>query len=83
MELIAVNSGDSKEQINKYVDEGKFTFRIGMDDAGGKNHGVAAKYGVMAYPTNYVLDSSGKVVWRAVGFDETGLRAALEKLGVK
>jgi hypothetical protein len=38
---------------------------------------------VQAYPTNYVLDLEGKVVWRGVGFNEAEIRAALEKLGVK
>ena len=83
MGLIAVNSGDSKAEILRYVKTGKFTFPIGMDNVGSKDHGVAKKYGVTAYPTNYVVDSRGTVVWRGVGFDEDGLRGALAKLGVK
>ena len=81
--LIAVNSGDSKAEILKYVKEGGFTFAIGMDNVGRKDYGVAKKYGVQAYPTNYVVDSKGNVVWRSVGFDENGLKSALAKLGVK
>jgi hypothetical protein len=84
LELVAVNSGDSPKIISQYVKELNLTFPIGMDsEEGGKYYGVADKYGVQAYPTNYVLDSSGKVVWRGVGFDEEGIRAALEKLGVR
>ncbi len=48
-----------------------------------KDYAVFEDYGVMAYPTNYVLDSEGKVVYRSLGFDEKAIRAALEKLGVK
>ena len=44
---------------------------------------VSQKYGVQAYPTNYVLGPDGKVVYRTTGFDEKAIRAALEKLGVK
>jgi hypothetical protein len=44
---------------------------------------MALKYGVQAYPTNYVIDSTGKVVFRCVGFDPEGIKAALAKLGVK
>jgi hypothetical protein len=83
LELIAVNSGDSREVINKYVAEGKFSFLIGMDNEGNKDYGTAGKYGVQAYPTNYVLDSNGKVVFRSVGFNPNGMKAALDKLGVK
>ena len=40
-------------------------------------------YGVQAYPTNYLLGPDGKIVWRSVGFDEAGLRAALAGMGLK
>lgn len=83
-EIIAVNSGDSKETINSYFKKEKFTFLVGMDsEQGGKDYGVASKFGVQAYPTNYLLDESGKIVFRSLGFDEEGLIKALEKLGVK
>jgi hypothetical protein len=83
--LIAINDSDSPLTINKYVKENKFTFPIGL---GGGNSGeekldIARNYGVQAYPTNYVVDSNGKVVFRSVGFDPDGIRAALAKLGVK
>ncbi len=42
-----------------------------------------ARYGVQAYPTNYIVGADGTVVYRSVGFDEAGLRAALAKLGVR
>jgi hypothetical protein len=48
-----------------------------------RENSVFEKYGVQAFPTNYLLDSNGVVVWRSVGFDEKGLRAALDKLGLK
>lgn len=83
-EIIAINSGDSRDTINNYFQKEKFTFLVGMDsERGGKDYGVASKYGVQAYPTNYLLDGSGKIVFRSVGFDEGGLLEALEKLGLK
>jgi len=80
LELIAINHGDSADTITNYIKEGHFTFDIVM---GGEEGSVFKDYGVQAFPTNYVLDPDGKVVWRGVGFDETSIRAALEKLGVK
>ena len=84
LELVALNNGDDKETIDKYIAENKFTFKIGMGgQSGGEYDKIAKAYGVMAYPTNYVVDSNGKVIWRGVGFDEKGIRDALAKLGVK
>lgn len=85
LELIAVNRGDSEETIRKYVQEGKFTFPIVMGGKG-EQYTLGKAYGVRAYPTNYLLDSEGKVAWRGVGFSpatEKTLRDAIEKLGVK
>ncbi len=82
--MIAVNHSDSHQTVNKYVKENGFSFIIGMGgDEGGANYGIFSQYGVQAYPTNYVLDPDGKVVWRGLGFDEPQIRFALEKLGVK
>jgi len=86
LEMVAINFRDPAETINRYVNENKFTFKIGMGDkAAGdsKNYQVPALYGVEAYPTNYVIDSEGKVLFRCVGFNEEGIRDALARLGVK
>ena len=52
----------------------------------GEEYTLGRAYGVMAYPTNYILDADGKVVWRGVGFGpetEKQIREALARLGVK
>lgn len=49
----------------------------------GNEYKIGGKYGVQAYPTNYLVGPDGTVLWRSVGFDETGLREALAKAGVK
>lgn len=77
-----MNRGDPKDQIQKYVRQGKFTFPIVMGGDGAQ-YTLGKAYGVQAYPTNYLVDASGKVAWRGVGFDEPALRAALAKLGVE
>ncbi len=82
LELVALNGTDSADVINKYIKANNFTFLIGMKGKG-DNYDAALQYRVQLYPTNYVLDSDGKVVFRSVDFDEAGIRAALEKLSVK
>jgi hypothetical protein len=54
-----------------------------MEDVDGKHHNVSGKYGVNAYPTNYVVGPDGKVAYRSVGFNEAAIRDALKKLGVQ
>lgn len=84
MGLIAVNGFDSEAVINKYVEEKKFTFSIGMaDKKEGGIYDVGQKYGVSAYPTNYLVDASGKVIWRGIGFNEAAIRKALAEQGIK
>ena len=77
-----MNANDPVDTIQKYIQEGNFTFKIVMGGEG-ENYTVGKAYGVMAYPTNYLVGPDGKVLWRSVGFDEAGLRAALAKAGIK
>jgi hypothetical protein len=49
----------------------------------GEKYTLGKAYGVQAYPTNYLVAPDGKIAWRSVGYDEAGLLAALEQLGVK
>lgn len=83
LNLVAINNGDERDVINKYVKEGGFTFPIVMGDYMGGDSSVFKKYGVQAYPTNYLLDENGRVLWRGVGFNEKQMRDALEKAGLK
>jgi cytochrome c biogenesis protein CcmG/thiol:disulfide interchange protein DsbE len=74
--IIAVNFGDSPDVVRAYFEKEKFTFIPALQN----DKDVSTAYGVQAYPTNYVIGPDGKVVFRAAGFDETSLEAALEKL---
>ena len=39
---------------------------------------VSDAFGVQYYPTNYMIGADGKIVWRAVGYDEAAIREYLE-----
>jgi hypothetical protein len=45
--------------------------------------GIFKQYRVDTYPTNFLIDAEGKIVYRSIGFDEAELKAALKKLGVE
>lgn len=75
--MLALNRGDTVEQVKSYWRESGFTFPALMAP-----NEVHQKFGVRAYPTNYVINNKGEVVARFVGYDEQKLLAALEKAGV-
>ncbi len=84
LELVAINGMDDKKTIRDYITKNHFTFKIGLTGKKvGAAYDIADKYGVQAYPTNFLMDPSGKVLWRGVGFDEKELRTALSKAGIK
>ena len=71
--FLAVNIGDSKEQIAQWWQEGKFTLRAVRQTG----DAVSRALGVQAYPTNYVVGPDGQVLYRGVGYDEEAIRKAL------
>jgi hypothetical protein len=79
---VAVNAFDKEEQVRKYIDENKFSFKVVLGGEGEK-YTLGKAYGVQAYPTNYLVDADGKILWRSVGFDEGGLREALARAGLR
>ncbi len=77
--VLAVNVGDPAEKIREYFEKEKFGFRPLLQ----QSDEVSRVYKVSAYPTNYLIGADGKIAYRAVGFQEAALRAALEKAAPK
>lgn len=86
LEIIAVDQGDTQSQIRDFV-AGSFSFPIGLgSDDRGKPNAIFADYHVSVFPTNYLIDEEGRVVWRGIGFGpelKVELAQALAKLGIK
>ena len=80
LSIIGVNYHDSLEEINNFAAE--FGLTMPLVQGGSGNDSVSKAYGVMAYPTNYIVDSSGTVIATFVGFDEEGIMNTLHKLGI-
>jgi outer membrane lipoprotein-sorting protein/peroxiredoxin len=72
----AVNFGDGADVVAAYFAKERFTVTPLLQ----RKSDVSRAFGVRSYPTTYVLDAEGKVVWRAVGFDATALRVALDRV---
>ena len=84
LEVIYINGLDDRATVQKYAAEQKFPFPVGLggENASSGNDPVKL-YHVSGYPTNYILDGSGKIVWRDIGYNDDAVRATLVKLGVK
>ncbi|MBB6049737.1 redoxin family protein [Armatimonas rosea] len=76
--LVAVDQGDDSKTITDYMKKAGLTFPAVKGVPG-----TFTAYGVQAFPTNYLVGANGKILYRSVGFDEAGLKAALAKAGLK
>lgn len=76
--LVAVDQGDDNKTILSYMKKAGLTFPAVKGVSG-----TFSAYGVQAFPTNYLVGADGKILYRSVGFDEAGLKAALAKAGLK
>lgn len=63
---VAVKSG-SDEKINHYLNENDFNFKVVND----KDAVIAREYNVAAYPTTFIYDKNGELVFSDVGYTST------------
>lgn len=84
-DIIAINIGDSEEVIDDYLKENQLSFKVVMAGEPGSEHfGILKQYSVTGFPTNYLLDEEGKIVFRSVGYgSDYELRGRLEEMGVR
>lgn len=87
LEIIAIDLGDKNQDVEKFVDQDHLTFKVVM--GGDHEEGAAdvfTAYHVQSFPSNFLVDHSGKIVWRNNGYSEQELatiRTQLGKLGLK
>ena len=79
LEILAVNSGESRQEVLAFMNEYGFSFPALLDEDGK----VSSSYGIQAIPTSYLIDSEGMIVARLVGsinWDTPEIFAAIESL---
>lgn len=97
--VLGIDDQDTAADSLKYWTGAKLTFptvltgpRYERDPATGRQkYGTAMladyaslqPYNVHECPTNILIDASGKIVYRAAGWNEAALRVALAQLGIK
>ncbi len=60
--LLSVNTDEKKETLRKSIDKGEITWRCWWD--GGVGGPITLKWGVIAFPTIYVLDHEGVIRYK-------------------
>ena len=79
--VIAINNVDNANDIRAYARDNRLTFPIVMGERDAP--GVVAAYKVQTYPSSYLINSEGKIVYQAVGVDEAGLLRSLREIGLQ
>ena len=79
--IVAVNTIDNAPEIESYIRKNAITFSIVVGER--EVPGVVGSYHIETYPSSYLLDSDGKIVYRFVGTNEAGLLQALRELGFR
>jgi len=80
--IIAVNMGETKEEIQKFIDEVKPEFTVLMDS---KGENVQA-WNVFAAPSNFVIDTKGKIrytLYGGVEWDSESITKAIQDLALE
>jgi thiol-disulfide isomerase/thioredoxin len=70
--LISINSYDAKEDVKWFYDKHKIKYTVLMN---GKE--VATSYGVSSFPTIFILDKTGKIIYSHAGYDAS-VQSAIE-----
>jgi thiol-disulfide isomerase/thioredoxin len=82
--IVAVNFGDSEDDIVEFAREQMVSFSLAVGRRDEKDNPIFGTYHVSNFPTSFLINATGKVVWRGVGYSpelKKELEGALRKLG--
>ncbi|MFT7680524.1 MAG: hypothetical protein ACI8QC_004530 [Planctomycetota bacterium] len=73
--FLCINKGDSSDVIRKYWAANRF----GMRAVRQEGNDASDAFGVLGYPTHYVIGPDGEIRYRSTKSDKDALRKALLK----
>jgi thiol-disulfide isomerase/thioredoxin len=83
LEVLAINSDDERADVLRYATTSGWTFPIVLGVKNRESLNIPARYFVELFPTNYLIDSRGTIIYRHAGWNEASLRAALATAGIQ
>lgn len=75
--VLGINSGDSKEKIEEFVNSKKYDWKQIIAGEGEDN--LVLKFNVAGFPTKFIIDPTGKILYRFTGDGEESF-ATLDEL---
>ena len=81
-EIIAVDGKNDTERAKKFIAENGLTYTF-LENGEGENEIVGGVYKVRAYPSSFLIDRDGKVMYFHLGFeagDEDHLEEEIQSL---
>lgn len=75
--VVAIEANQDREGAEKFIGENKLTFTF-VEDLEGDGEVVQNIFGVRGFPTTFVINRKGKVLYAHLGFSE-GDEAMLEE----
>ena len=69
LSIIAVEGTGDRTGAMKFIEENKLTYTF-LQNLEGEEEVVRKVYGVTGYPTSYLLDAQGKIVFAHLDFNE-------------
>lgn len=67
LEIVAVEAFRMEDAAKKFIEENELTYHF-VQDFEGDNAIVSTTYGVIGYPTTFIIDKTGMVMFFHLGF---------------
>ena len=78
LQIIAVESERDRERALEFFAEHDLTYHL-VEDVEGEGNVVGGKLEITSYPTTYLTDRRGRILYSKIGFEE-GDEATLDEL---
>ena len=77
LSIIAIEAMRDREGALKFIEENKLTYAF-LENPEGDENSISAQFGVRGYPTSFLIDENGKIMYYHLGFS-AGDEKKLEK----
>lgn len=68
--VLGINSGDTKEKMQKFLEENDYKWQQLMSVRGDSIDNFVTRFNVQGFPTKFIIDPDGKIVKRHLGSGE-------------
>jgi thiol-disulfide isomerase/thioredoxin len=86
LQVVAIDMGDDPAAVQRYVEQFGLTHPVLLGGKATDDHdNLFNRYHVRGYPTTYLIDANGAIVWQSLGYEGEELpklRAELQKMGI-